>query len=157
MTIVEFTDYECPFCRQHFAQVLPALLKTYGDRVRYVVMNYPIPSLHPFATEAAAAVECAAAQGKFWEYHDLVFASADLGRPSLRKLAATARLNADLFGACLDSREVAALVEAHVNLGTSLGVTGTPTFFINGRLLEGAHPLPVLKQAIDRALDNAGK
>jgi protein-disulfide isomerase len=157
VTIVEFTDYECPFCRQHFAQTLPLLLKQYGDRVRYVVLNYPIPSLHPDAAGAAEAAECAAAQGKFWEYHDGLLAAPSLERGSLTKLAERVKLDRRSFAACLDTKAHAELVGRDIALGTSLGVTGTPAFFINGRFLDGAYPFPVFQAAIDSALASAGR
>ena len=157
VTIVEFTDYECPFCRQYFAQTLPAIMEKYGSRVRYVVMNYPLESLHAHANGASQAAECAADQGKFWEYHDALFVAPSLTRRNLRRLAGKVKLDRKAFGTCLDSGAKTKLVQAHVALGTSLGVTGTPSFFINGHMIEGALPLPLLEQAIDSAFAAVAK
>ena len=157
VTIVEFTDYQCPYCRQHYSLSLQPLLAKYGDRVRYVVMNYPLPSLHADATAAAEAAECAADQGRYWEYHDKLFKGKKLDRASLGRMAAQVNLDGKTFAACLDGGTKSALVQQQVALGNSLGISGTPTFFLNGRMLEGARPLPVIEQAIDKALAQARK
>lgn len=152
VTIVEFTDYECPFCRQHAHQTLPTLLARYGDRVRYVVMNYPIPALHANATAAAEAAECAAEQGKFWEYHDDLFDADSLTRSTLNAIAARRKLDQRTFARCMDSQTHAELVQRHMALGDSLGVSGTPSFFINGRMYEGALSLSTFQTVIDSLL-----
>lgn len=157
VTIVEFTDYECPFCRDYFSKTLPAITEKYGERIRYVVMNYPLETLHANAVGAAEAAECAADQGKFWEYHDALFTTPSLTAVSLRALAGTMKLDSRKFTTCLDMREKSRLVQKDVALGTSLGVTGTPTFFVNGRILEGAQPLPIIEKAIDDAFAAAAK
>ncbi len=157
VTIVEFTDYECPFCRDYFSKTLPAITEKYGDRIRYVVMHYPLETLHANAVGAAEAAECAADQGKFWEYHDALFTAESLTGVSLRALAGTMKLDTRRFTTCLDMREKSRLVQKDVALGTSLGVTGTPTFFVNGRVLEGAQPLPLIERAIDDAFAAAAR
>ena len=152
VTVVEFTDYECPFCRQHARQTLPLLLERYGDRVRYVVMNYPIAMLHETAVAAAEAAECAADQGRFWEYHDQLFATDSLTNASLGQIAARLKLDSRTFTRCVDTHARAALVQRHVALGDLLGVTGTPSFFVNGRRIDGAMPVAMFQTVIDSVL-----
>ena len=152
VTIVEFTDYECPYCQGHFLKTLPLVLTQYGDRVRYVVMNYPITGRHPDALGAAEAAECAADQGRFWEYHDRLFVASDLERASLEGIAAQMHLDSTAFATCLDTRATAERVASHIAQARSLGVTSTPTFFVNGRKLQGAYPFDSIKVLIDAAL-----
>jgi len=152
VTVVEFTDYECPFCRQHARQTLPVLLDRYGDRVRYVVMNYPIPMLHENAVAAAEAAECAGDQGRVWEYHDQLFGVDTLTLGRIRQIATRLRLDPRAFATCVDTHARAALVQRHIALAESLGVTGTPSFFVNGRLIDGAVPFAVFQTVIDSAL-----
>ena len=153
VTVVEFTDYECPFCARYFRQVYPTLLTEYGDRIRYVIRNYPLTSIHAHAAKAAEAAECAADQDKFWEYHDVLYPrQASLDLPNLKQYAAELGLDGDRFAACLDSGEKAEIVAADVRDGRAYGLNGTPTFFINGRKLVGAQPLAVFESYIERAL-----
>lgn len=152
VTIVEFTDYECPFCRTHFDSTLEPLLARYGDRVRYAVKNYPIGSLHPRAFQAAEAAECAAEQGRFWPYHDRLFRSRVLDRARLDTLARQTGLDAARFARCVDSRAMSLRVQRDVADGNALGVGGTPSFFINGSKVEGAVPLEAFAQMLDAAL-----
>ncbi|MFQ5690794.1 MAG: DsbA family protein [Gemmatimonadota bacterium] len=153
VTIVEFTDYECPFCRRHFQQTYPKLLATYGDEVKYVVRNLPLTNIHRQAEKAAEAAECAYDQGRFWEYHDRLFSRAPaLGADSLARYAAELRLDESAFTRCLESGAKREAVLRDVRAAIRLGLTGTPTFFINGRRLVGAQPLPVFRSFIDEAL-----
>ena len=157
VTVVEFTDYECPFCSRHFRQTLPDLLREYEGRVRYVVRNYPIDILHPFAQKAAEAAECAYDQGKFWEYHDLVLENQDsLDSVSLKKYASDLALDTGEFELCLDSEAKGEVVLQDRLDGREYGVTGTPTFFINGVIMVGAQPLSRFRTLIDAALASAG-
>ena len=157
VTVVEFTDYECPFCSRHFRQTLPDLLREYEGQVRYVVRNYPIDILHPNAQKAAEAVECAYDQDKFWEYHDLVFDNQDsLDTISLKKYAADLALDTSEFELCLDSDVKSEVVLQDRLDGREYGVTGTPTFFINGVIMVGAQPLSRFKTLIDAALASSG-
>jgi protein-disulfide isomerase len=155
VTIVEFTDYECPYCRQHFLKTLPLVLAQYGDRVRYVVMNFPLSRLHPDALGAAEAAECAADQGRFWEYHDRLFVASELDRATLGSIAAQMHLDSTAFATCVDTRATAERVAGHLAQARSLGATGTPTFFVNGRVLHGAYPFESFKVVIDSALARA--
>ena len=108
VTLVEFSDYQCPFCARHFRQTLPQLLSNYGNQVKYVIFNYPISTIHPLAQKASEAAECAYDQDKFWEYHDLLFNNQQaLDTASLKGYATSLGLNTDTFNTCLDSGEKA--------------------------------------------------
>jgi protein-disulfide isomerase len=149
--IVEFSDFQCPFClRAH--PTVDQVLKTYGDRVRFVYRHYPLPG-HPNARPAAEAAECAAEQGKFWPYHDKLFASQSrLSEADLKQDAAELGMDASKFNACVDSHKYAAKVEADLHAGQEAGVDGTPAFFVNGRLISGAQPFEAFKKMIDEEL-----
>ena len=154
VTIVEYTDYECPFCGRHFRETLPQLLGEYEGTIKYVVLNFPISDIHPFAQQAAEAAECAHDQGEFWAYHDLLFQNqAALDVESLKLYAEQVGLDADEFSACLESGAKADLVLADFEDGVSYGVSGTPAFFINGQILVGAHPFDRFQALIDNALE----
>lgn len=153
VTIVEFTDYECPFCARHFKETLPDLLREYEGSIRYVILNLPIASLHPFAQQAGEAAECAHDQGRFWEYHDLLFQNQGaLDRLSLKTYAREIELDMEVFNTCLDSGAKTQLVLDDIQDALSYGVSATPTFFINGQPLIGAQPFDVFQAEIDAAL-----
>jgi protein-disulfide isomerase len=149
--IVEFSDFQCPFClRAH--PTVDQVLKAYSDRVRFVYRHYPLPG-HPNARPAAEAAECAAEQGKFWPYHDKLFATQSrLSDADLKQDAAELGMDASKFNACVDSHKYAAKVDADLRAGQDAGVDGTPAFFINGRLVSGAQPYDVFKKVIDEEL-----
>jgi predicted DsbA family dithiol-disulfide isomerase len=137
--IVEFSDFECPYCLRAFPTV-KQVLERYGDRVRFVYRHFPLPN-HPHARPAAEAAACAHEQGKFWEYHDRLFASAGQLTPAdLQAHAAAAGLDAARFGACVEARTYREQVDADIAAAQRAGVTGTPAFFVNGRPLSGAQP-----------------
>jgi protein-disulfide isomerase len=152
VTVVEFTDYQCPFCRQHFSTTYAQLMQQYGDRIKYVVMNYPIPDLHPFALQAAEAAECAREQGKFWPMHDRLFATDALDAGSLTRLAGESGADKGKFNACIQKGAMKTLVQQHIDQAVQLGINGTPVFFVNGRRIEGAVPVTVFSQYIEQAL-----
>ena len=152
VTVVEFMDYQCPFCRRHVDSTLAPLLAQYGGRIRYVVMNYPIPDLHPGAMPFAEAAECANAQGRFWEMHDRLIHADTWDAASLRKQAGAAGLDKARFASCMNDGAMRDVVRRHLDLGASLGINGTPVFFINGQKLEGAVPVGAFAQMIDQAL-----
>ena len=155
VTIVEFTDYECPFCGRHFRETMPQLLSEYEGRIKYVVLNFPISRIHPFSQRAGEAAECAHDQGRFWEYHDTVFQNqAALDVVSLKLYAEQVGLEAEVFSSCLESGDKTQLVLDDVQDGLSYGVSGTPTFFINGQMMVGAQPFSSFQTLIDDALDN---
>jgi len=150
VTIVEFSDFQCPFCQRAEVTVKEVLL-TYGDKIRLVYRDFPLPN-HPLAPKAAEAAHCADEQGKYWEMHERLFSSGKLEVPDLKQHAKELGLDAGKFDQCLDSGAKAAVVEANRAAGSKAGVNGTPAFFINGRILSGAQPLSEFKKVIDREL-----
>jgi protein-disulfide isomerase len=156
VTIVEFSDFECPFCVRAEPTV-KQVLDTYGDKVRLVYRDFPLP-MHPKAPKAAEAAHCAGDQGKYWDMHAKLFSSnGRLDVPDLKKYAGELKLDTAKFDRCLDSGEKAKDVEANRKAGEDAGVTGTPAFFINGRPLSGAQPFDAFKAVIDQELQQAGK
>ena len=152
VTIVEFSDFHCPFCRNVVATV-KELMKQYEGRVKWVYRDFPIASLHPRASKAAEAARCAGERGKFWEYHDLLFEHQAQATPEdFKRFAEQLTLDPKSFGQCLDSAKHQAAVEADIQDGARLGVTGTPTFFINGRILVGAQPLENFRRVVEAEL-----
>jgi protein-disulfide isomerase len=155
VTIIAFSDYECPFCKR--AEVTVAqVMSTYGNKVRYVHRDFPL-SFHAHAREAAEAANCAAAQGKFWPYHDKLFASEDLSTDKLKALATEVGLDRTKFDDCLAKQEFNAAIDKDVAEGSDVGVNGTPAFFINGRMLSGAQPFEKFKEVIDEEIELAPK
>jgi len=157
VTIIEFSDYQCPFCKR----VEPAIrqvLDTYKDKVRLVYRDFPL-SFHQNAQKAAEASECADEQGKFWEYHDLLFERqaewSSEGNDKLKEYASSLGLDAKKFNECLDSGKYASEVQKDLNDGQSYGVAGTPAFFINGIEVSGAQPFSSFQQVIDTELSKA--
>jgi protein-disulfide isomerase len=153
VTMIEFADFQCPYCGRFHAQTLPLILKEYGDKVRIVYRDFPLSSIHPYAEKAAEAGECAHEQGKFWEYHDVLYLNQTaLDRASLGRYAQNAGLDTAKFDSCLDSGKYASEVASDLRDGTAAGVQGTPAFFVNGQPISGAQPYNVFKSAIDAAL-----
>lgn len=155
VTIVEFSDFQCSFCTR-FNPAVRRLRKTYGDDVRLLFRHYPLTQIHPQAARAAEASLCAHDQGRFWEMHDAMFADQkQLDVPDLKAKAGRLGLNADAFGTCLDSGRYAARVQEDLEAGNAAGVKGTPTLFINGRVVPGALPYPAVARIIDQELARA--
>ena len=155
VTIVEFSDFHCPFCKR----VLPTLndlTARYGDRVKLVFRDYPIDQLHPGARTAHVAARCAHEQGKFWAYHDVLFEKSP-HTDDLKGYARQVGLDLSAFERCLASKKYASAVQKDIDAGSKLGVTGTPAFFINGRLVSGAQPLEAFVQVIEDELQRATK
>jgi protein-disulfide isomerase len=152
VTIVEFSDFQCPFCKNATATVRQVFDK-YAGKVKWVFRDFPIATLHPAAPKAHEAARCAAEQGKFWEYHDLLFERSPRQAPEeLKQYARELKLDGPAFARCLDSGKHQASVGSDIQEGTRLGVTGTPTFFINGRELVGAQPVTAFQKIIDSEL-----
>ena len=148
VTIVEFSDFQCPFCAKAQA-VLEQILESYPNQIKLVFRHFPLER-NPQAKRAAEAAECAAQQGRFWEYHDQVFANApQFGPDRLQAVAEALRLDLQAFSTCLDDGKATARVAEDLADGRQAGVTGTPTFFIDGRLVEGAQPFASFKKIID--------
>jgi protein-disulfide isomerase len=154
VTIVEFSDFECPFCRQA-SPTLKKLQQAYGDKVRIVWKDFPLTQIHPQAFRAAEAAHCAGEQGRYWEYHDRLFANQEALQPAaLKGYASELKLDTQRFNACLDGSKYAERVRDGVAMGTQLGVNSTPTLYINGRVIAGAYPYETLAAIIDEELDN---
>lgn len=151
VTIVEFSDFQCPYC----ARLIPTLdevKKKYGDKVRIVFRQYPL-NFHQHAQKAAEASLCAHEQGKFWELHDAMFQNQQaLAVEQLKAKAVELGMNAEQFNSCLDGGKYAAQVKADFDEGAKAGVNGTPAMFINGRFLSGAQPLNEITKVIDDEL-----
>jgi protein-disulfide isomerase len=152
VTIVKFEDYQCPFCKQ-VQPTFDELLSRYKGKVRLVHKDLPLESLHPQARQAAEAARCAYEQGKFWEYHDKLYAnSPKASADDLKSYAKDVGLNVDSFDRCFASGKYKAVVQQDLNEGAQLGLTGTPTFFINGREISGNQPLEAFEAIIDEEL-----
>ena len=152
VTLVKFEDFHCPFCKEA-QRTLAEITARYGDRVRIIHKDYPIESLHPQARHAHLAARCAEEQGKFWAYHDALYGAApQVSLEHLKGLAAQAGVELGQFETCLADNKYAAAVENDIAEGTKAGVTGTPAFFINGRLIGGAQPLEQFVRVIEEEL-----
>ena len=134
------------------------VMRRYSGRVRWVYRDFPIASLHPQAPKAHEAARCAGEHGKFWEYHDLLFDSqAQATTEDFKRFADQLKLDPKSFASCLDSGKQQAAVKSDVEEAARLGITGTPTFFINGRMLVGAQPLETFRKVIDSELRRHSK
>ena len=152
VVIVEFSDFQCPFCRS-VEPTLKALLAKYAGRVSLAYRDYPLREIHPQAQQAAEAARCAGEQGKFWEYHDLLYADgAKLDAGSLAGYARSLGLDVQRFASCLASGKFKQAVEDDLQAGSQAGVEGTPAFFINGIFLSGAQPASAFEQIIEAEL-----
>lgn len=153
ITLVEFSDFQCPFC-QRMAPVLKQISEQYGDKVRLVYRQDPIPSLHPFALKAAEASLCAQEQGKFWEMHDAMFQNqTKLAVSDLKETAQHLGMDGKKFNSCIDSGRYAEQVQNDAKEAVRAGVAGTPAVFVNGIVIPGGSvPLGTVQAAIDREL-----
>lgn len=149
--IIEFADYECPYCQQVNGDLL-RLQKQFGQRVSLVFKDFPLP-MHPLAVKAAEAARCAGAQGKFWEYHDALFESKRLQTSDLKKQARELNLDPARFDQCLEAGDQTASVKKDSQEGLRLGLQGTPSFFINGHFMSGSVGYMKLREAV---LDELG-
>ena len=155
ITIVEFSDFECPFCSKA-EETVNQVMEKYAGKVRLHFRHFPL-SFHPNAPKAAEAAACANDQGKFWEMHKQLFANQKaLTIVELKQHAVAAGLEKAKFDECLDSGKMKALVEGDTKAGSEVGVTGTPAFFINGKLLSGAQPASEFEKIIEAELKKGG-
>jgi protein-disulfide isomerase len=153
ITIIEFSDYQCPYCQKWENEVYQRLLDEYPTQVRLVYRDFPLKSIHPEAAPAANAANCAGEQDAYFPYHNKLFSyEMDLGRDAYLQYARELNLNMTTFTACLDSEKYAAEVQSDLDYAVNLGVQSTPTFFINGLYLVGAQPYDVFKKLIDQEL-----
>ena len=153
VTIVEYSDFHCPFCRR-VQPTLTALLQKYPGQVRLVYKHLPLDTLHPQARRVSEASYCADKQGKFWTFHDAVYAdaSSDASEATLNRFAAAAGLDSAAFTACLANPETRAAVQRDAAEGEALGLNSTPGFFVNGREVRGAQPIEAFEAIIDEEL-----
>ena len=156
--IVEFGDYQCPFCKRFFDQTEQQLIDTYvkTGKVKFSVRHFPL-GFHQNAQKASEAAECAGKQGKFWEMHNALYQNSQadgtgLNVADLKKYASDLRLDTAKFNSCLDEGETAALVQQDSREGQAAGVSGTPSFYVNGQQIVGAQPFSSFQQAIEVAL-----
>lgn len=158
VTIYEFSDFQCPYCENFYSQTLGQIETSYINtgKAKLIFRYYPLP-FHNNAEKAAEAAECANTQGKFWQYHDLLFKNGQsdgtgLAVTDLKNYAEQLGLDTAKFNTCLDTGETADIVKKDTASGSAAGVTGTPTFFVNGKELVGAQPFSSFQQSIDEAL-----
>ena len=152
VTVVEFSDFHCPFCKR-VQPTLTQVLEKYPGKVRLLFRHLPLDALHPQARSAAEASWCAQDQGKFWEYHDLLFANAPkAAQDDLKHYAEQIDLDMKTFESCLSQNAHRGSIQRDIDEVTKLGMSGTPAFFINGRPLSGAQPFEKFVQVIDEEL-----
>ena len=167
VTVIEFSDFQCPFCRRYFTQTFEQVKKNYIDtnKIRYVYRDYPLP-FHPAAMPYAEAADCANEQGKFWEFHDMIYNEQNkqgagtveyIGADAVKKIAVSLGLDAAKFNSCFDSGKYKDEVNKDMAAGSTAGVSGTPTFFIGSEkkgyvALVGAQPYAAFQTALDAEL-----
>ncbi len=152
VTLIEYSDFECPFCLRHL-DTINQLLANYKNDVRLIYRHFPLQSLHPEAQKAAEASECAALQGKFWEMHDKIFEANTAGNMGVQRWKDAAKelgLDVNKFNTCLDSGEASARVAQDQQEGGAAGISGTPGTFVNGKLVEGAVPFATFKSIVEQ-------
>jgi protein-disulfide isomerase len=152
ITIVEFSDFQCPYCRRWQSETYEPLLAAYPGKIRIVYRHLPLVSIHPDAFGAAEAAMCAGDQNVFWQYHDKLFSSESLGNAVYEQYARDLSLDIPTFVDCITEHKFQEAIQADSDFAVNLGVRSTPTFFINGLAIVGAQPLDVFKQVIDKEL-----
>ncbi len=153
--IIEFSDFQCPYCTRG-ADTLTEVKEKYGDKISVVFRHFPL-DFHDKAQKAAEASECANDQGKFWEYHDQLFANQQaMGQADLERYATVLELDVAAFTECLNSGKHAPTVATDLEDGAAAGMSGTPGFFVNGRFIGGAQPIEVFSEIIDAELAKKG-
>ena len=156
ITIIEFSDFQCPYCQRWHDQVWSQIIAAYPDQVRLVYRDFPLYSIHPEAGPAANAANCALEQDQYWAYHDLLFSGSEkLGSDAYLKYAGDLGLDLTIFQQCLDEGRYEEEVTADYEYAVGIGIQSTPTFFINGIALIGAQPFEVFQEVIE--LELAGK
>lgn len=156
ITMVEFSDFQCPFCLKAYPTVRAVLAK-YGDKIRFSYRDFPLRNIHGQAQEAAEAARCAADQGKFWQYHDYLFENpGNLSREQLLEAAGKISLDTAALELCMESGKHRNAVEQDYQEGLQAGISGTPAFYINGIFLNGSQPASAFEQIIDSELARLG-
>ena len=153
VVFVEFADYECPYCQKVNSQI-QQLKKDYGDKLAIVYKDFPLP-MHHGSEKAAEAARCAGEQGKFWEYHDVLFYSKQIDVDALKEHARVLKLDGDAFDTCLDSGRETNAVKQDLEEAKGLGLTGTPSFFVNGHFVSGVIDYGTLKDMVNQQLNFA--
>lgn len=148
--LVEFADYECPYCQQ-VNPLIQKLQEEYGDKLSFAYKDFPLP-MHHRSQKAAEAARCAGEQGKYWEYHDVLYYSRMLDLPDLKKHAQVLKLDEDRFAKCLDGGTQAEAVKKDLEEGKKMGLPGTPSFFVNGHYFHGSVDYSTLKEMVDQQL-----
>lgn len=163
ITIVEFGDFDCAYCKEFYETVYKKLMKEYVEtgKAKYIFVNFPLTSVHPRAQKAAEAAECAYDQGKFWEYHDIIYENWDpeaekdaLSDEDLKRYAEEVGLNMNEFNDCFENGKKMLAVQEDYQEAIKLGVTAAPSFYIDGSLIGGAQQYKVFKQIIEYKLSN---
>jgi protein-disulfide isomerase len=152
ITIIEFSDYQCPYCRRWHEQVYQPLLNAYPGKIKLVYRHLPLTSIHPDALPAAEAAMCAGEQDAYWPFHEKLFSSVELNSDLYLQYAQEIGLDVTNFEACLTEHRYQEAIQADSDFAVNLGATSTPTFFINGLAIVGAQPLNVFQQVIDKEL-----
>ncbi|MBN2142552.1 thioredoxin domain-containing protein, partial [Candidatus Woesearchaeota archaeon] len=153
LVVVVYSEFECPFCKRG-EDTMMELFNKYNDNMVFVFKHFPLTSIHPHAFNASVAVECAGEQGKFWEYHDTLFSHNTMLSPAeLKAYAKELGLDEEQFNHCLDTGKYAFKVLSDVNEGRELGVSSTPTFFINGIAILGAQPASEFEKVISKEIE----
>jgi protein-disulfide isomerase len=153
ITIVEFSDFQCPFCVKWHQEVFSTLMKEYEGKIKFVYRDFPLYSIHPEAEPAAIAANCAGQQNAYWQFHELLFSGGkDLGRETYLAYGQQVGVSADQFIKCLDDEKNKDEITADYEYASSQGVSSTPTFFINGIAVVGAQPVEVFRQVIESEL-----
>lgn len=153
IVLIEFSDYQCPYCKKWHDEVLPRLLETYGDQILYVYRDFPLSGLHPSASAAAEAANCAGAQDAYWQYHDALFSNQyGFSKDAFLSYARDLNLDMEAFTDCIENGTYQEEIAADYDAAAALGINSTPTFFINGLAVIGAQPYEVFAQIIDSEL-----
>jgi protein-disulfide isomerase len=152
ITLIEFSDYECPFCKRWHDETFDRLMEAFPGQIRFVYRDFPLTNIHPNAAPAAEAANCAHEQGQFWDFHRMLFSTSTLNAQTYLGYAAELDLDMEAFEECVSTRRYQDEVIADLEWAVNLGISSTPTFFINGIALVGAQPFDVFYEVISKEL-----
>ncbi|MBI2565276.1 DsbA family protein [Candidatus Woesearchaeota archaeon] len=156
VSIYEFSDFQCPFCKQFYSEILGQLEQEYisTGKVRFVYKDFPLTNIHPLSVESAIAARCAGEQGLFWAYHNKLFENQlGISEANLKVWAKELGLNIEQFNSCYDARKYQEYVQRDLKEAKAMGLTGTPSLLINGELVKGVQPFSSIKFIIERKLN----